>query len=479
MQTMVHELGHWLLGRPHPYNGTTIFGKHAYWGLLCSGNRVASCANAYERERLGWIVVPEILPDQNTILADYVPSGVAYKYHPANGYPFEYFYIENHQQVSVFDDVTINPEDKGVWVLHQQGHYLELDNLKIRPSDGYWKWENPGSTTSCFAQQLPVFERGIPKILMGVSHRDQIPTPTSIVNWMFAYKDDLGHLNCGVFSRGEMFAGAFRANDNPIFSPYSNPTSRTWDNLPTQFSFEILNELDGVVTVRYNSNPLDAAPARRYLGPNPSGHDTLPGWVSLAWGVQWAEGQDLETDVDWSELQRKVGTGANWTSVYVGSLTSWSDGSIYYDTNGTTPVSFRARVHDTQGKYSAWSNIFHTATFTPNGVIAPTMETSDGYRLETNYPNPFNPSTMIRFTLAEVSHVQLSIIDTYGREVRRLADSPFSKGSHIITWDGTNNSNAPAASGVYFCRLFCRLGSTSLGGQAGSFMSVKKMVLLR
>jgi hypothetical protein len=463
MQTIVHELGHWLLGRPHPYDGTTIFGKHAYWGILCNGNRVASCANAYERERLGWIVVPEIQPDQNVILADYVPSGTAYKYHPANGYPFEYFYIENHQQSSVFDDVTANSEDKGVWVLHQEGPYMEMDNLKIRPSDGYWKWENPGFTTSCFAQPLPVFGRGVPKSFTGVSHRDQIPIQTSLVNWMYVYKDSAGRLNCGAFSRGERFVGAFRSESNLVFSQYSNPTSRTWDNQPTSFSFEILNEVGGTVTVRYNSDPLDAAPARRYLGPDPSQHDTLPGWLYLAWGSQWPEGQPLEPDVILSEVQRRIGSSGNWASVYTGPASSWSDGSMFYDSSGTVPVLFRARVCDTQGRYSAWSNSFYTNIVTPNAVGATASAVSDHHRLEPNYPNPFNPSTTISFNIPHSSLVIVKVYDVLGKEVAVLVNEDLKAGSYAATFDASG-----LTSGVYFYRL-----------QAGQFVATRKMLIAK
>jgi M6 family metalloprotease-like protein len=463
MQTMVHELGHWLLGGPHPYNGTTIFGKHAYWGMLCNGQRVASCVNAYERERLGWAVVPEIQPESNAILPDYLTTGVAYKYHPSNGYPLEYLYVENHQRLSPFDDVTTNPDDKGIWILHQREPYLEMDNLKIRPADGNWHWENPSSTTNCFSQSLPVFKRGTPEVGTGESHRDQIPTQTSIVNWMLVYKDPVGQLNCGAFFRGEHFNGAFGAESSFVFSPYSNPNSNTWDNHPTPFSFEILDTSNGVFTIRYNANPVDAAPARRYLGLDPSNHDSLPGRLSLAWGPQWSEGQPLEADVDWSELQRKVGSGGAWTSVYVGPLTHWSDGSIFYDTSGTVPVLFRARVRDTQGKYSAWSNVFLSRIIIPNAVEGSPGPAGVRYKLGDNYPNPFNPSTKIAFQIADVGLVTLKVYDVLGREAATLVDAVKQPGTFTVQFDAGN-----LASGVYYYRI-----------QAGQFSAARKMLLMR
>ena len=280
---------------------------------------------------------------------------------------------------------------------------------------------------------------------------------------MFAYKDPAGQLNCGAFFRGELFDGAFRAETDPIFSPYSNPTSRTWDNQPTPFSFEIINELNGVFAVRYNSNSLDAAPARRYLGADPSRHDTLPGWVSLAWGTQWSEGQPLEPDVDWSELQRQVGSGGAWTSVYVGPLTHWSDGSIFYDTSGTVPVLFRARVRDTQGKYSAWSNVFLNRIIIPNAVEGSPSPVGVRYKLGDNYPNPFNPSTKIGFQIADFGLVTLKVYDVLGREVATLVDAVKQPGTFTVQFDAGN-----LASGVYYYRI-----------QAGQFSAARKMLLMR
>ena len=462
MQTMVHEVSHWLLGGLHPYNGTTLFGKHAYWGMMCNGERVASCANAYERERLGWITVPEIQPDQDIVLPDYVSTGVAYKYHPANGEPLEYLYVENHQGMSTFDDVTSNPNDKGVWILEQEGPYVELDNLRIRPSDGSWRWDNPLATTLCFAQELPVFRRGDPGISTGQSHRDQIPTQTSAVNWMFVYQDTASRPHCGTFFRGEDFIGAFSPDVSSVFSPFSNPPSTTWGGQSTSFSLETVNEEGNRVTVRCNSNPLDAAPARRYLGHNPAVHDTIPGRLSLAWGDQWPDGQHLEADVNWSELQWQVGQSGVWTTAYSGQATSWTDANNLYDSAGTRSVRFRARVRDAQNKYSSWSNVLYSAMASTDGADnrGPSYE-RDG--LDDNYPNPFNPATRIRFHVANAVHVTLKVFDVLGSEMRTIVDEDLQPGRYERAFDARG-----LASGVYFCRL-----------QAGRFTQTQKLLLLR
>ncbi|MFH1845819.1 MAG: FG-GAP-like repeat-containing protein, partial [bacterium] len=78
------------------------------------------------------------------------------------------------------------------------------------------------------------------------------------------------------------------------------------------------------------------------------------------------------------------------------------------------------------------------------------------FDLEPNYPNPFNPTTTIRFTLTAAGPVQLAIYDSSGRLVRRLVDGARSPGRYAVTWDGRDERGVGCASGVYFCRLETR-----------------------
>ena len=74
-----------------------------------------------------------------------------------------------------------------------------------------------------------------------------------------------------------------------------------------------------------------------------------------------------------------------------------------------------------------------------------------------SYPNPFNPTTTIEFTLANRTDVSLSIYDVSGRLVRRLLiDEPKAAGVHRIGWNALNDEGKRLASGVYFCRLETR-----------------------
>jgi hypothetical protein len=68
--------------------------------------------------------------------------------------------------------------------------------------------------------------------------------------------------------------------------------------------------------------------------------------------------------------------------------------------------------------------------------------------LEGNYPNPFNPTTDIVFSLDKARNIRLAVYDVNGREVARLANGNMSAGRHTVSFDGHN-----FASGVYFARL--------------------------
>jgi len=91
-----------------------------------------------------------------------------------------------------------------------------------------------------------------------------------------------------------------------------------------------------------------------------------------------------------------------------------------------------------------------------------------GWGLHAAYPNPFNPSTTIRFEVAKNAAVKLAVYDVLGREVVRLVDREVSAGSHQVFWNGQDISGATVASGTYFYRL-----------ETSDFTFTRSMVLLK
>lgn len=90
------------------------------------------------------------------------------------------------------------------------------------------------------------------------------------------------------------------------------------------------------------------------------------------------------------------------------------------------------------------------------------------YALDQNFPNPFNPSTTIRYQLSKRSRVRLEVFNVVGQLVKTLVDAEQVTGVHTVRWDGMNESGVPVASGMYVYRL-----------RAGTFIASRKAMLLR
>ena len=87
-----------------------------------------------------------------------------------------------------------------------------------------------------------------------------------------------------------------------------------------------------------------------------------------------------------------------------------------------------------------------------------------------NYPNPFKPSTTISFELntENTEDTELIVYNLKGQKVKTLMNEKLEAGKHIIIWDGTDQTNKPVSSGIYFYKL-----------TAGSIMQTKKMILIK
>jgi hypothetical protein len=85
-----------------------------------------------------------------------------------------------------------------------------------------------------------------------------------------------------------------------------------------------------------------------------------------------------------------------------------------------------------------------------------------------NYPNPFNPSTTIKFTLNEVGRVQLLVYNIKGQLVRTLVNENKTPNMYEVTWNGRNDLGKSVSSGIYFYRLKTR-----------NFDSTEKMIMLK
>jgi hypothetical protein len=140
--------------------------------------------------------------------------------------------------------------------------------------------------------------------------------------------------------------------------------------------------------------------------------------------------------------------------------TSWVGHGFQYMRNETDGITARKEFLE-----DAW-------LFFENGICEDVGRTDTEIpkvtSLSGNFPNPFNPSTRIRFGLAPKGHVSLRVYDVSGKLVRVLIDEVRDAGSYETVWDGRNGGGKAIASGIYFCRM-----------EAKDFDRTLKMVLLR
>ena len=85
-----------------------------------------------------------------------------------------------------------------------------------------------------------------------------------------------------------------------------------------------------------------------------------------------------------------------------------------------------------------------------------------------NYPNPFNPTTTIRYNIPKSSFVNITIYDIMGRNTKTLVNQRQNVGSNSVIWDSTNDYNKPVTAGMYLYQI-----------KAGSYINTNKMVLLK
>ncbi len=135
--------------------------------------------------------------------------------------------------------------------------------------------------------------------------------------------------------------------------------------------------------------------------------------------------------------------------------------SMYCEIRGTTAEDGTVQVSKVK--------IFESAGSV--SVDDPAADLPKSVTLQSNYPNPFNPTTTIEFELTAAADGQvttLSVYDTMGRLVRTLESAPLSAGVHVYTWDSRDANGNVVASGTYFYKV-----------QVGSFVETKAMTLLK
>lgn len=194
--------------------------------------------------------------------------------------------------------------------------------------------------------------------------------------------------------------------------------------------------------------------------------------------------QDTLTDADTLEI--RIDSGNILKSDSLTLTLEFPDGS-----HTLLPVHFDSTYRQWQGKYPlsgfAPGRYYLNAgvpslpdltyrthfTVTTTSHVKNMTSIADKLHLYPNYPNPFNPSTLIRFSMQRAGHVQVKVYDINGRQVSTLFSDQLAAGEHRMTWNGKTRDERPAAAGLYLCQIKVR----TIDGQ--NIKTVGKMLLVR
>ncbi|MFB0517628.1 MAG: Ig-like domain-containing protein, partial [Candidatus Neomarinimicrobiota bacterium] len=118
-------------------------------------------------------------------------------------------------------------------------------------------------------------------------------------------------------------------------------------------------------------------------------------------------------------------------------------------------ITWKWNVRATDGQDTIWANngpLSFTIDLSRNPVLENNVVPT-AFALHSNYPNPFNAGTILRFDLPEATTVNITVYDALGREVCRLVDADAAPGSYKIVWRGRSNNGGELPGGIYFARM--------------------------
>ena len=171
--------------------------------------------------------------------------------------------------------------------------------------------------------------------------------------------------------------------------------------------------------------------------------------------------------VDTVNIDYSIDDGKTWNNI----TTNYSAASNSYKWNVPDVASALCKIRISDRDDSEPDDDFISdSTFTIQTVASSnTNAVAYAYNLEDNYPNPFNPSTIIKYELAANSKVVIDVYNSLGQLVEEVENSVQSAGSHSLSFNAKNLS-----SGVYFDSI----RAVSLDGKQ-KYVSVRKMMLLK
>jgi M6 family metalloprotease-like protein len=328
----------------------------------------------------------------------------------------------------------------------------------LNPVKEYFLVENRNKTGAQFDQSLHgqglaiyQVEQDIATTNLGNSGNGN---PGTVARGMMLKEaDNLGQLLSGANrgDAGDVFPGS---TNNTTLNNATAPNSKSLNNLATNAAAELISPAAATMTASLRGGYF--APTTASIAPNSGDNDVVVTITDLLGGGFVYGATFLLRD---GAMNEYPAASADW--IGKAKLT----GSI--DLHGVPGGVYDVVVRNPDGQEGVLAAAF-TVNDVATGIEAPGVMANALYQ---NHPNPFNPTTTIRYSIKERGRVTLVIYNAAGQRVKTLVDevkTPSAAGLSTV-WNGTNDEGERVASGVYLYKL-----TTSDGYQA-----VRKLVLLK
>ena len=250
------------------------------------------------------------------------------------------------------------------------------------------------------------------------------------------------------------YDGDGNINENPLFTDAENG----------DFTLQAGSPCIDVGTTDTDGNGTDDIFDFYGYAPDMGAHEFLTSTEGLQYFIQGTQvilAWNPMEDIQYYLIERS--TDENFESDV---MSQYITQPTYTDDDLDYNVMYYYRVSGFIGYWSGWSNVV--------SVMIETVSTDEenglpkAFAVHQNFPNPFNPTTTLRYDLPEDGMVNVTIYDMMGRIVNHLVNGHQSAGYKTTEWNGTNSMGEPVSAGMYLYQI-----------NAGQFQQTKKMILLK
>ncbi|HSQ75738.1 MAG TPA: T9SS type A sorting domain-containing protein, partial [Bacteroidota bacterium] len=163
---------------------------------------------------------------------------------------------------------------------------------------------------------------------------------------------------------------------------------------------------------------------------------------------------------NWHAVQKSTDNGQTWSPAWGNDIGQLVGADFVKSQSYVRGWVLGAGIDEGSNRYATIATYYEAPTAVPGSEP---RDLPIAVQLDQNFPNPFNPTTVVRYQLPLACEVKLVVFDMLGRTVSILVNERRDAGYHEVQFDGGS-----LASGVYLCRM-----------TAGNYVDTKKLVLLR